>query len=149
MYQGKAADESGEAVARALAERGFEVSKVVAPSKPLEILAAVRRAQDSRLVVIVGGTGPSPRDIAVDVARSVAWREVEGFGEEFRRRSYARVGPRGLLSNAGLFITYDGRAVAALPGSRDGAMLGLELLLELLPHLLEEAARIEGPHRVE
>jgi len=38
--------------------------------------------------------------------------------------------------------------IAVLPGSLDGVEVGLSILLEITQHLLEEAQRTEGPHRV-
>ncbi|WP_434731076.1 molybdenum cofactor synthesis domain-containing protein [Thermogladius sp. KZ2Tp1] len=148
VYEGKGEDVSGELAARMLRERGFEVVKSVSPNKPAEIIKSLRE-HDARLVVVVGGTGPSPRDVSVDVVESIAWREFPGFGEEFRRRSINRVGLRALLSRAGLYETFDGRIVAVLPGSTDGVEVGLSILLEIAPHLLEESSRIAGAHRVE
>ena len=148
VFEGRTSDVSGEFAVRALASRGFDAVKVITPNKPTEILKSIRESPDARLIIVIGGTGPSPRDITVDTVESLAWRSFPGFGEEFRRRSVERVGLRAILSRAGLYETFDGRVIAVLPGSLDGVEVGLSILLEITQHLLEEAQRTEGLHRV-
>jgi len=148
VFEGRTSDVSGEFAVRVLSSRGFNVVKVITPNKPTEILKNIRENPDARLIIVIGGTGPSPRDITVDTVESLAWRRFPGFGEEFRRRSAERVGLRAILSRAGLYETFDGRVIAVLPGSLDGVEVGLSILLEITQHLLEEAERTEGPHRV-
>lgn len=147
VYEGAVPDTSGEIAIGILREKGYCVEpKMVVRNTYRDILRALR-STNSRIVVMLGGTGPSPRDITVDVVEDVSWRCLPGFGEAFRQVSYSRIGPQALLSRAALCILYDGRVVTVLPGSPDATSVGLELLLQLVDHLIEEVDRFETPHR--
>ncbi|WP_440059663.1 MogA/MoaB family molybdenum cofactor biosynthesis protein [Thermogladius sp. 4427co] len=149
IYEGKAPDVSGEYAEKRLSTHGFNVHRVIVPNKPSEIIRALNSNPGSKLVVVIGGTGPSPRDISIDLVESISWKALPGFGEEFRRRSIEKTGLRAILSRAGLYVTFDGRVIAVLPGSPEAVEIGLDILLGVVDHLLEEASRIEGPHKVD
>ena len=147
VLSGIEVDVSGELAVKILKEKGLRVSsKDVIGNSYRDILRVLRNSGE-RVVLLLGGTGPSPRDITVDVVESTAWRCLPGFGELFRSLSYREIGPKAILSRASLCILHDGKVVAVLPGSPGGVRLGLELLTSTLEHLIEEVDRFEGPHR--
>jgi len=147
LIAGRGVDVSGEVALSTLSNKGYCVtSKEVVGNSYRDILRALRNSKE-RVVVLLGGTGPSPRDITVDVVESTAWRCLTGFGELFRQLSYQKIGARAILSRATLCIMHDGKTVAVLPGSPDATKLGVEILAEILNHLLEEVDRFEGPHK--
>jgi len=140
-------DVSGEIARSFLEDKGYCISrKVIARNTQREILRAVREA-NSRVVVLLGGTGPSPRDITVDVIRDLAWRCFPGFGELFRALSIQNVGYRAILSRADLCVLYDGKIAVILPGSPQGVTIGLNIFVNIVDHLTEEVNRFEGVHR--
>jgi len=142
-------DVSGEVAKRFLEEKGYCISrKIVVRNSYREILRAIRET-NSRVLVFLGGTGPSPRDITVDVIENAAWRCMPGFGEFFRALSVQRIGYKAILSRAELCILHDGKVSVVLPGSPQGVVLGLEILINIINHLLEEVDRFEGIHRHE
>jgi molybdopterin adenylyltransferase len=51
------------------------------------------------LIVTTGGTGPSERDVTPEATRSVIEKELPGFGEIMRVRSFEKV-PTAILSRA-------------------------------------------------
>lgn len=51
------------------------------------------------LVLTTGGTGPSARDVTPEATRAVIGKELPGFGEAMRMRSFATV-PTAILSRA-------------------------------------------------
>jgi len=64
--------------------------------------ATLRRLCDEEgcaLILTTGGTGPAPRDITPEATRAVLERELPGFGEIMRTRSFATV-PTAILSRA-------------------------------------------------
>jgi molybdopterin adenylyltransferase len=66
------------------------------------------------LIVTTGGTGPSERDVTPEATRSVIEKELPGFGEIMRVRSFEKV-PTAILSRAVAGIA--GRSlVVNLPG---------------------------------
>jgi len=140
-------DVSGETARNFLEERGYCISrKIVVRNAQKEILRAVREAS-SKVVVFLGGTGPSPRDATVDVIRDLAWRCFPGFGELFRALSVQSVGYRAILSRADLCVLYDGKIAVVLPGSPQSVTIGLNILVNIIDHLAEEVNRFEGAHR--
>lgn len=144
---GESIDVSGEKAVEYLASRGFKVSGKTVVGNSYRDIVRVLRESKSRVILFIGGTGPSPRDITVDVLESLAWRELPGFGEAFRRLSSSTIGHRAILSRAGLYILPDGRITVALPGSIQALEVGLSILVDIVGHLAEEVDRFEGPHR--
>lgn len=149
VYEGLEEDVSGEEARKTIESRGYRVlGKTVIPNKYREIIRVIRETREANTLLFLGGTGPSPRDITVDVLESIAWRKIPGFGEYFRLRSFEEIGYRGLLSRSELYILNDGRIAVALPGSTGAVKLGLEILLNVIEHLLEETTRFEGKHKI-
>jgi molybdenum cofactor biosynthesis protein B len=142
VYRGEKRDEVTPLVRSMLEARGRRLAwSVVAPNRGYEIAEAVREAASRcRVVLVTGGTGPSPRDISVDVVERMAVRRLPGLGEEFRRRSLKAAGPFALVSRADAFILPPGSLVFVSPGSPDAVRTALEMLLELDSHLVEEIA---------
>ncbi|MCY0868598.1 MAG: MogA/MoaB family molybdenum cofactor biosynthesis protein [Desulfurococcus sp.] len=147
VARGEAVDTSGEKAVEYLSGRGYRVTgKTVVGNSYREILKAIREVK-GRVLVLIGGTGPSPRDITVDVVESIAWRELPGFGEAFRRASFESIGARAIITRTGLYILHDGRVIVVLPGSPQAVETGLKILLDVINHVIEEVDRFEGPHR--
>ena len=148
VYRGEREDR----VAELLREPGIRekvnlVYYTVVPNDPTAIREKVlEAARASRVVLVTGGTGVSPRDISVDVVRSIASRELPGFGELHRRLSMEDIGFRAILSRASAFIV-SGSLVAVSPGSRGAVRLAIEILYNVYSHLVEELeGRGHGKH---
>lgn len=138
-------DESGKLIAEGLGQAGHEVRKyTVVPDEPEKIRLALKEAlgdPDVDVVVLNGGTGVSPRDVTPEAVGPFVEKELPGFGEAFRRLSFAEIGPRALLSRAFAGIA-QGKLVFALPGSPHGVSLALkELILPLVGHAVFELRR--------
>ncbi|MGB9827105.1 MAG: MogA/MoaB family molybdenum cofactor biosynthesis protein [Thermosphaera sp.] len=147
VYEGLAEDTSGSVARRIVERKGYNVENfMVIPNSHRELLRVLRNAK-SRVIIFIGGTGPGPRDITVDVVSQVAWRHLPGFGEIFRAKSFEVKGYRGVLTRSELFILHDGRIVVCLPGSPEAVELGVNILLNILEHLVEEVDRFEGVHK--
>ncbi len=99
------ADESGpeiERVVEALFEEQVEWQRAVFPDERALIEQALRRFCDEEhcpLVITTGGTGPAARDVTPEATRAVIEKELPGFGELMRMRSYEKV-PTAILSRA-------------------------------------------------
>ena len=83
------------------------------------VIAAVLRDLCDReacaLVITTGGTGPTPRDVTPEATRDVLEKELPGFGEAMRMRSFVTV-PTAILSRATAGVR--GRTlVVNLPGN--------------------------------
>ncbi len=138
-------DTGGDLAASLLTDAGHPVThREIVPDEPDAIADAVRRAtarEDTRAVVVTGGTGVAPRDVSPEAIEPLLTRVIPGFGELFRALSYEEIGSAALLSRA-LAGLREGRVVAVVPGSRGAVRLALEkLLLPELGHLVAEAGK--------
>jgi molybdenum cofactor biosynthesis protein B len=138
-------DTGGDLVASLLQAAGHPVThRQIVPDAAEAIATAVRQAtarEDTRAVILTGGTGVAPRDVSPEAVEPLLTRVIPGFGELFRILSYQEIGSAALLSRA-LAGLRDGRVVAVIPGSRGAVRLALEkLLLPELGHLVAEAGK--------
>jgi len=148
-------DESGAAIARKLGDAGFVVRRHAPVRDELllirELVRSAATLNESDVIVITGGTGLAPRDVTPEAIEPLFEKRIDGFGEEFRRRSWsggsspwrsnpeqAGVGARAMLSRATAGIVA-GTIVIAVPGSLEAAELGVALLIDVLPHAVEVA----------
>ena len=137
-------DVSGREVEKILCAAGHQCGgRELIPNDPEGIRTAVDRAASTAdLVVTIGGTGPSQKDLTVEAIRPLLAKELPGFGELFRMRSVAEIGTAGMLSGALLGVVREGGLVVALPGSEGAIRLGIgEILVKELKHLLWERRR--------
>jgi molybdopterin adenylyltransferase len=90
---------------------------IIIPDDPERISQTLRHLADHErcsLIVTTGGTGITSRDVTPDATRPVLDRELPGFGELMRIRSFERV-PTSILSRA-MAGTRGGSLIINLPG---------------------------------
>ncbi len=139
-------DTAGAAVVERLKGIGFDVvgyEVLLDEAGPLAARVGALVADDVELVITVGGTGVSPRDITVDTIKPMLTTELPGVMEAARAYGQART-PMAMLSRgvAGLI----GRTVVmTFPGSRKGAEETFDAISAGLPHLVE-VVRKTRPH---
>jgi molybdenum cofactor biosynthesis protein B len=148
VFQDRSRDVSGVKVAEAIRSKGYKVYDIVyIPNSFKEIVRVIMNMlSEVDVAVFIGGTGPSPRDITVDVLESMAWRKLPGFGELFRRISYEIEGAKAILSRAEMYISPEGTILVALPGAPKAVEIGLNILFNVVEHLVKEVRRFEEPH---
>ena len=138
-------DLSGPAIEEALAGMfggAAEFIRVLVPDERPQISTALQRLCDSdacALVVTTGGTGPSKRDVTPEATREILEKELPGFGEIMRVRSFD-IAPTSILSRA--LAGLRGRSlIINLPGSPKAVRECLAILApairECLKHLAE------------
>jgi molybdenum cofactor synthesis domain-containing protein len=135
---GTYADQTGPVIVSWLTDRGFAADDAVVVADGPDVAAALGAAIDSgaSVVVTTGGTGVGAGDMTVDATRALLTAELPGFGEELRRRG-AEHTPLALLSRGTAGVA--GRTVVVnFPGSTGGVRDGLQLLGEILGHLLDQ-----------
>ncbi|MDX2082316.1 MAG: molybdopterin adenylyltransferase [Terrimicrobiaceae bacterium] len=134
------ADESGPAIEAAvapmIADAEWHVRLV--PDDPEAISAALRELVDEaacELVLTTGGTGPTRRDITPEATRAVIEKELPGFGEIQRMRTFD-IAPTSILSRATAGIR--GRSlIVNLPGRPSAVRECLEVLAPAIRKCLE------------
>lgn len=137
-------DTSGKAAFEIFRKFGHTVvSHGLVPNERRKIAGAAEKAiQEADLLVTIGGTGASRKDISVESVRGMIEKELPGFGEMFRSLSAKEIGTAAILSRAVLGITGEGKIILCLPGSENAVRLGLEgILMNELKHLLWELRR--------
>jgi molybdopterin adenylyltransferase len=132
--KGEREDKSGDALARSLAEAGFEiVDRRLVTDGAENVAAILRELVDgfAGLVVTTGGTGFSPTDETPEGTRQVLDREAPGLADAMRL-----VNPLGRLSR-GVAGTAGTALILNTPGSTKGSVECLEAVIDVLPHALD------------
>jgi molybdenum cofactor synthesis domain-containing protein len=137
--QGLREDTAGPAVKALVEEAGFIVLGIsILPDERGPIQTALIRAADTdkvNLVLTVGGTGFSPRDVTPEATAAVCERMAPGIGEAMRLESL-KITKRAMLSRATAGIRGQ-TLIINLPGSEKGARENLQAILGGLNHGLD------------
>lgn len=138
-FKGERTDTAGPAVKAMLEENGFEV--IYSSIVPDEVdtikneLIDCTHDYDVSLIITVGGTGFSPRDVTPEATLGVIEREARGIPELMRAESM-KITPRACLSRGVAGIL--GRTlIINLPGSEKAAKENLGAVIEPLRHGLD------------
>ena len=131
-------DDSGEVALELCSQAGHECSlEVIDDNKPMIRLHLLRALfeKNYEVVILIGGTGLSPRDVTIEAVTPLLDKKLEGFGEIFRRLSFDSIGSPALMTRA-IAGTIENKVVVCLPGSPNAARTGVELVLKELPHAI-------------
>jgi molybdenum cofactor biosynthesis protein B len=131
-------DSAGEAIGEAFERADHEVStRALVTDDHDDVQAAIDELvgrEDTDVVVSTGGTGITPDDVTIEAVSPLFTKELPGFGELFRRRSYGEVGARIVATRAIAGVVGE-TPVFCLPGSENAARLGSEIATEVCGHL--------------
>jgi len=136
---------AGALVTELLSEAGFVVDGSVAvPSDAVAIRTALNTAVIGGvdLVVTIGGTGVSPRDVTPDVTAEVIDRELPGVSQALRWSGMA-AGVVDAIISRGLVGVSGSTLVANIAGSRAAIRDGLATLNPLAIHVIGELSDTE------
>lgn len=142
---GDGTDSSGPLVTELLTEAGFLVDATVAvAADEVEIRNALNTAVIGGvdLVISIGGTGVSPRDVTPDATAEVLDREIPGIGEALRSSGLAAGALDAGLSR-GLVGVSGSTLVVNLASSRAAIRDGMATLTPLASHVIGELSGIE------
>jgi molybdopterin adenylyltransferase len=117
VYEDISGPEIEKHVAALLSDYLLEWQRVVLPDEIALLSGALVDLIDDRmcaLVVTTGGTGPAPRDVMPEATRAVIERELPGFGEIMRVRTFD-IAPTSILSRATAGVR-GGCLIVNLPG---------------------------------
>ena len=150
--RGERADISGPALAALVEEQGWVVEQCIILPDDLpalrDLLAHWADGGELDLILTTGGTGFAPRDVTPEATASVIQRQAPGLAEAMRQESL-RVTPHAMLSRATAGIRA-ATLIVNLPGSPQGALENLRVILPVLPHavqLLKSDPDAESGHR--
>ena len=124
----------------------IEVLRRITPDGRAEVAAELRDLADvwaADLILVTGGTGPSPRDLTPEAVADVVSMHLPGFGEAMRAAN-GRVVATAILSRQGAGVR--GKTlIITLPGSPNAIATSLEAVFAAVPYCLDliGAARIE------
>jgi molybdopterin adenylyltransferase len=136
-------DGSGPEIERVLAGFFAEIAEfraLVLPDDRAAIEQALRDmvAEGVPLIITTGGTGPSVRDVTPEATRAVIEKELPGFGEVMRLKSFEKV-PTAILTRAMAGIA--GRSlIINLPGRPSAVAECLDLIAPAIAECLDHVA---------
>lgn len=137
----EAEDTAGPAVAKMLSEDmdAHIYAEEILPDDQSRLEERLRHYADGHsidLIIIVGGTGFSPRDVSPEAIRNVANRLTPGLDEAMRAASMKKT-DRAMLSRAVSGIRKT-TLMLSLPGSLRASTENLAAILPTLPHGLKK-----------
>jgi len=140
LLKGKTIDDrSGDLIKRMLEEDGHEVAEYdLLPDNTLAIEVKVSQLVRSGVDVIIstGGTGLTTKDVTIEAISPMIEKEIVGFGELFRYKSFDEVGSAAVLTRAIAGVMM-GKLIFCLPGSPNAVKLAMsEIILPEIPHIM-------------
>ena len=139
VSRGERPDHSGPVVRELLEASGWHVAAIeILPDdlKSIQLkLEALTDADDCDAVITSGGTGVGPRDVTPEATRAVVEKEIPGLAELMRAEGVKKT-KRAALSR-GVVGVRKGKLIVNLPGSPRGARESIEIILDLLPHVVD------------
>ena len=148
-------DKSGRILTDRLIGAGHKlVEKIIVPDDIYQMRAVVSNwiaSPDVHAVITTGGTGLTGRDVTPEAMKVLYDKEIEGFGEIFRKISYDLIRTSTIQSRAVAGLA-NGTVIFSLPGSpgacKDGwdEIISYQLdsrvkpcnLVEMMPRFLEK-----------
>ncbi|MBB5067209.1 MULTISPECIES: molybdenum cofactor biosynthesis protein B [Saccharopolyspora] len=143
--QGEQEDSIGPLVTELLEEAGFIVDGTVAVAgETVDIRNALNTAVIGGVdvVITVGGTGVSPRDVTPDATSGVLDMPVPGIAEALRASGLA-AGAVDAGVSRGLAGVSGSTLVVNLAGSRAAVRDGMATLSPLVTHVIEQLSGLE------
>ena len=130
-------DLSGQYIADEIKSRYTLKSRIIIPDEKENLIDAINKMSNDDIDVILtnGGTGLSSRDITVETVESLFEKEITGFGELFRAKSFEEIGSAALLSRATAGV-YNKTIIFSMPGSPNAVKTAMSLIIDELPHFV-------------
>lgn len=144
---GEREDESAPIIAEFAESIGFVARPPVIIPDGEGVLAALSELIvqiEPAVIITSGGTGLTPDDLTPEYTKPMLDKEIPGVMEAIR--SHGRnTTPMAAISR-GVAGVKDSTVIVNLPGSPNAVRQGMEVLVELLPHLCDQVADIRDAH---
>ncbi|MGL6299065.1 MAG: MogA/MoaB family molybdenum cofactor biosynthesis protein [Methanobacteriaceae archaeon] len=129
-------DKSGAILIDTLNEKYDVDSYSIIPDDSERLEKAINEMISKGITAIftTGGTGISKRDITIETLNNLFEKELPGFGEIFRAKSYDEIGASSILSRASAGV-YNGTLIFAMPGSPNAVKNAISIVINELGHL--------------
>jgi molybdopterin adenylyltransferase len=136
VSKGEAKDESGVLAVELLSAVAEVVEKRVVPDEAPLIREALLSWSDKEIdvVITIGGTGLSPRDVTAETTHAIIEKEARGISTALIVRGLQTT-PCAMLSGATAGV-HNRTLIINLPGSKTAVQEYLEFLIPVLPHAL-------------
>jgi molybdopterin adenylyltransferase len=132
-------DESGVALQQRAIILGWNVTSTDVVSDDQQNIAGaispLAHGGNIDVILTTGGTGVAARDVTPEAVRSIADREIPGFGEVMRGEGRKSTPFAALSRSAG--YTLGATLILTLPGSPRGAVESLDAVAALVPHVVD------------
>lgn len=139
VVAGAREDRSGPALEQRVAELAWsvvETRRIADEAAGIsETLCALSDSGVVDVILTTGGTGVAPRDVTPEAARAIADREIPGFGEVMRGEG--RKSTKLAALSRGGAVSRKSTLIVSLPGSPRGAVDSLDVVSELIPHVVD------------
>jgi molybdenum cofactor biosynthesis protein B len=138
-------DESGKVASDLLEKKGHTIAEHLLIGNDSDAIAntlsELTNRTDVDVILTIGGTGISRRDITVDVLSPLMEKKLEGFGEMFRTMSFKQIGTGALMSRSTAGVI-NGKVILCLPGSTAAIRLAVKrIIIPEIGHMVYEATR--------
>jgi len=131
-------DLSGDAIANLVIKSGNKVKQRRIVKNNIEEIRSAVKELKCNILITIGGTGISSRDITVEAIKPMLDKELPGFGELFRSLSYGQIKTSTIMSRA-FAGTIGKKVIISLPGSIKACKLAIgEIVLKECDHMLRE-----------
>ncbi|NLS10938.1 MogA/MoaB family molybdenum cofactor biosynthesis protein [Nesterenkonia sp. MY13] len=144
---GEREDESAPIIAQFAEQIGFICRPPVIIPDGEGVLAALSELLvqiEPAVIITSGGTGLTPDDLTPEYTKPMLDKEIPGVVEAIRAHGRTK-NPLAALSR-GVAGVKDSTVIINLPGSPKAVREGMEVLVELLPHLCDQVADIRDGH---
>jgi len=134
--EGKNTDISGKYLFDEL-DKKYQVDTYdIIPDEKNQLLQSIEKMIEKNIDVIftTGGTGIGSRDITIETIEPIFEKELKGFGEIFRSKTYDELGSGAILSRATAGV-YKKTLIFSMPGSPNAVKLGISIVINELAHL--------------
>ncbi len=133
-------DESGEKAIKLIEKAKYNIiKKIILPNNSELIRKEIENCIENfspDVIVTIGGTGLSSRDVTIEAITPIFEKNIPGFGELFRAYSLKKIGTAAFLSRATAGI-YKRVVIFSLPGSPHAIEIALKkIILPEIGHLI-------------